>query len=97
MCGIFQIIRSLFCAELARKAILFHKPQLFVGIVAAKLKLAPRPRVYTQSVCNFPQWRCVLFHVILLNIASLYSSTTLLPFRNVITRVLEVSVWFWMV
>lgn len=74
-----------------RKAILFFKPQLYVGIVASKLKLVLRPRVYKHSVCNFP--RGVLLHVILLNIVSLQSSTTLPPFRNIITKVLQASMW----
>lgn len=79
---------TLFRADLARK------PQLSVGIVAPKLKLVLRPRVYTQSVCNFPQLRCDLLHVVLLNIASLQLFP---PVKNVITRVLEVAERFRMV
>lgn len=68
----FQIIRSLFCAEFARKAILFQKLQLFVGTLAA------RPRGYTPSGCNFPAGDVSQRHVMLLNIASLHRSTTLI-------------------
>lgn len=59
-----------FFSDLARKAILFHKPQLSVVTVAARLKLVPRHRVYTQSVCNFLSWGCVLVHVMLFKYSS---------------------------
>lgn len=75
-CGIFTLWAHYFVPNLQDRLILFHEPQQLVGNVAAKLKLVLRPRVYTQSVCNFPQWGCYLLHVMLLNIVSLYISTT---------------------
>lgn len=75
-CGIFTLWAHYFVPNLQDRLILFHGPQQLVGNVAAKLKLVLRPRVYTQSVCNFPQWGCYLLHVMLLNIVSLYISTT---------------------
>lgn len=75
----FQIICSfIFFSDLARKAIFFHSPQLSVVIVAAKLKLVLRHRVYTQSVCNFLSGDVSSSMWCFLNIAILYSSTTLL-------------------
>ena len=54
-CGIFRLWARYFVPNSQERLILFHKPQQFVGNVAAKLKLVLRPRVYTQSVCDFPR------------------------------------------
>lgn len=82
----FQITWLLFCAKLARKAILFHKPQLFVGLVAAKR----RPRLHTESVCNFPS----VFHVTLLNIVMLQLFLHLKMLLPGFWRLLCGFVWF---